>query len=92
VKNRRHANTRYLANAAYLRLQNIQIGYNLPTSLISRLHLKNLRFYLSGENLLTIDKLPVGIDAAALRGFNAINGGPAYGADRIYSLGINITY
>lgn len=92
VKNRRHANTRYLANAAYLRLQNIQIGYSMPANVISKLKLQNVRFYLSGENILTFSDLPRGIDPAALRGFNAISGGPAYGADRIYSLGISLTY
>ena len=92
VKNRRHANTRYLANAAYARLQNIQVGYSLPKSIISKLKLQNARIYFSGENLITIDALPKGIDPSALRGFNSISGGPAYGADRIYSFGITVTY
>jgi len=92
VKNRRHANTRYLANAAYIRLQNVQLGYSLPEEMISKIKLQSVRFYFSGENLLTIDHLPKCIDPAALRGFNAINGGPAYSADRIYSFGLTVTY
>jgi hypothetical protein len=45
--------TKYLQNIAYLRLKNIQIGYNLPVSLISRFGAKGLKVYFSGENLLT---------------------------------------
>lgn len=45
--------TRYLQNIAYLRLKNIQIGYNLPSSLISHFGAKGLKIYFSGENLLT---------------------------------------
>jgi TonB-linked SusC/RagA family outer membrane protein len=92
VKNRHYANTRYLANAAYLRLQNIQAGFSLPVNLISKLKLQNMRIYFSGENLLTLDHLPKGIDPAAIRGFSGISGAASYGADRIYSLGISITY
>lgn len=48
----KNANTRYLMNAAYLRLKNIQVGYNLPSEWIKKLHLTNVGIYLSGENLL----------------------------------------
>ena len=91
-KNRAHANTRYLVNAAYVRLQNIQIGYTLPSNLISRLHLQDVRVYFSGENLLTIDNLPKLIDPAALVGFEGMAGAATYGADRVYSFGISLTY
>lgn len=43
--------TRYLQNAAYIRLKNIQLGYNLPQSLISKAKMSNARLYISGENL-----------------------------------------
>lgn len=49
--------TRYLQNVAYLRLKNIQIGYNLPASLISKIGASNLRIYFSGENLWTTSPL-----------------------------------
>ncbi|MGN6297067.1 MAG: SusC/RagA family TonB-linked outer membrane protein [Ginsengibacter sp.] len=43
--------TKYLQNAAYLRLKNIQLGYNLPLTLVSKLKMTNARVYVSGENL-----------------------------------------
>ncbi|MNM77850.1 TonB dependent receptor [compost metagenome] len=45
--------TRYLQNIAYIRMKNIQIGYNFPKSVTSRLKISSLRAGLSGENLWT---------------------------------------
>lgn len=44
-------NDRYLQNVSYLRLKNLQIGYTLPTLWASKIKMKNVRLYLSGENL-----------------------------------------
>jgi len=49
----REAQTRYLQNIAYIRLKNIQFGYNLPMNLISKIGADNVRIYFSGENLWT---------------------------------------
>lgn len=100
AKNKNHANTRYLQNAAYLRLQNVQLGYSFPRSITSKMHLEKLRIYFSGENLLTFSKLPSGIDPVAPVGFptggeffgTAGSGRLTYGADRIYSIGLTVTY
>jgi TonB-linked SusC/RagA family outer membrane protein len=43
--------TKYLQNAAYIRLKNIQLGYNLPTSLLSKARITAARVYVSGANL-----------------------------------------
>lgn len=43
--------TRYLQNVAYLRLKNLQVGYTLPKSFISKAMLQNARVYVSAENL-----------------------------------------
>lgn len=45
--------TRYLQNVAYLRLKNVQVGYNLPQKVSSKINAKNIRVALSGENLFT---------------------------------------
>lgn len=47
------AQTRYLQNVAYLRMKNIQVGYNLPFGWISRIGARSLKVYFSGENLYT---------------------------------------
>lgn len=47
------ANDRYLQNAAYIRLRNLQVGYSLPQQWVSRIHARDLRVYFSAENLWT---------------------------------------
>ena len=42
-----------LYDASYIRLKDVTLAYNLPTSVTEKLNLKNLRFSLSGLNLLT---------------------------------------
>ena len=44
---------RYVEDGSYLRIQNVTIGYNLPISLISKVAMRNVRVYLSGQNLVT---------------------------------------
>ncbi|MDY8134174.1 TonB-dependent receptor [Aquimarina sp. 2201CG5-10] len=57
----RRTQTKYLANASYLRINNITIGYSLPQSLLEKNKLTKARIYLSGENLHTFKSLPKGI-------------------------------
>lgn len=47
----RQTQTKYLQNVAYIRLKNIQLGYNFQPGLISKAGMSNARVFLSGENL-----------------------------------------
>ena len=49
--------TRYLLNLAYLRVKNVNVGYTLPKQLTDRARIERVRIYVTGENLLTFDKL-----------------------------------
>jgi hypothetical protein len=53
----REAQTRYIFNAAYIRLKNIQLGYNLPRNLVQKIHSSNARVYVSAENIWTYSPL-----------------------------------
>ena len=48
------ASSYFVENGSYLKLRNLQLGYSLPQSLLSRLKMTNARVYVSGQNLLTI--------------------------------------
>ncbi|WP_347049914.1 SusC/RagA family TonB-linked outer membrane protein [Flavobacterium olei] len=48
--------TRNIENGSYLRIQNVTLGYSLPSDMISKLHLTRLRIYASGQNLYTFTK------------------------------------
>ncbi len=44
--------SRYIMNVAYVRLKNLQVGYNLPQDIMQKVSfLSNVKLYLSGENL-----------------------------------------
>ena len=75
-------------NASYLRLKNLQIGYNLPQSLLKSIHLNRARLYVSGQNLLTFTKFPNDFDPEVKSG----NGGYSYPQVAIYSIGLDITF
>ena len=42
---------RFITNASYLNIQNINLGYTLPSSLTQQYKIQNIRVYFSGENL-----------------------------------------
>ncbi len=44
----------YVENGTFLRLRNLQIGYTIPRSAISKIGLSNARIYVQGVNLFTI--------------------------------------
>ena len=47
----------WLKDASYLRLKNIELGYNLPEGFTKLIKINSARVYLNGQNLFTLDKL-----------------------------------
>lgn len=45
---------RFVENGNFLRLNNLQIGYSMPTKVCKSLHIDNLRVYLAANRLFTI--------------------------------------
>jgi len=46
----------YYGDDSYIRLQNASLGYQFPKQISGKLHLKNLKLYVLGENLATISR------------------------------------
>ncbi len=46
--------SRYISDGSYLRVKAVTLGYNLPKSLLTRLHIDKARIYVRGQNLFTI--------------------------------------
>ena len=68
----------YLENGSYFRIRNIQLGYNLPEKIISKLSINRCRFYVSVENPLTFTNYSgndpeVGGDGLLSRGVDSGN-------------------
>jgi len=81
--------TKYLQNAAYIRLKSLQIGYSLPSSFFNKTKLRNFRIYISGENIWTGTKLTKIFDPELID--NPGSGGNQYPLSKIWSLGFNLT-
>ncbi|NQV75057.1 MAG: TonB-dependent receptor [Bacteroidetes bacterium] len=105
VRGDRNQNNRsqsdYVLNADFLRLQNFQIGYTLPQSIIKRVGARNARIYFNGQNLFTITQYPnYNADTLGGVGFNDDSGNPlSFGVDTgstpipsVYSFGVNLTF
>lgn len=75
--------TQYLSNAAYFRIKNITLSYNVPKKWINKIFLQSLKGFVSIENVATFDHLPDGIDPETLSW--------AYPTSRVVSFGINFT-
>lgn len=79
--------TKYLQNAAYMRLKNLTVGYTLPRQLTEKINVSRLRIYFSGENLCEISGLDKNykVDPEGL-------GGQMYPFQRSFSFGLNVTF
>ncbi len=81
--------TRYLQNAAYIRLKNIQIGYTLPSKMLNALKLEKIRIYVSGENLFYLSPIDENFDPERVSG--SWGNGKTYPLFRTFTAGVNIT-
>ncbi len=86
-------NSFYVEDGSYIRIRNIQVGYNLPKSLANALSVTKLRLYVSAQNpwtsfkyngfspeITNTDRVQMGID-------NNI-----YPISAIYTMGMNLTF
>lgn len=83
-QNRAVASDYWMYNASWIKLKNLQIGYNLPDAWAKKVFLQRARIYFSGENVLLITKFP-GLDPE-------IGSGVSYPTMRQYALGVNLTF
>jgi TonB-linked SusC/RagA family outer membrane protein len=79
-------NTFWLNDASFLRLKNIELGYNLGGSILQKAKLQDVRIYLNAFNLFTITKVkdydPEGNSGS----------GQFYPQQKIINLGINVKF
>lgn len=80
--------TRYLQDASYMRIKNMQLGYTLPKDLTSKFGVNSLRVYASVDNLATFTKLSKIFDPEGLGG--GWGAGKLYPLQRTWSLGLNL--
>lgn len=79
---------RWLTSSNYLSLQNVTLGYTLPSKIVKGAGLTNVRIYGSGENLFLLTARK-GLDPR--QGYTSSNGS-TYGASRCISGGIRVEF
>lgn len=75
---------KYLQDASYMRIKNMTLSYTFPKNWIEKIHLNQLRLYVSVENLATFTDLPKGYDPENLSW--------SYPFYRTWSFGANISF
>lgn len=54
--------TFWMYSAAYLRIKTLQFGYTLPKKVVDKANIDKLRFFVTGDNVFTFDRMPPGWD------------------------------
>ena len=90
--NNNQTNSFYVESGAYIRLRNIQLGYNLPQSLVSKWKMQKLRVFANAQNAVNL---------FGYKGFTPEVGGVptkagidfnVYPMFATYNIGINLTF
>jgi hypothetical protein len=83
--------TYFLKDASYFRLKSFMLGYNLDSRICSKIGMKNIRVYVSGDNVFTLTKYPYPDPDRLL---NSNNAGDifVYPQIRSFSVGVSVKY
>jgi TonB-linked SusC/RagA family outer membrane protein len=81
--NNYQANTIYLTDGSYLKLRTVEVYFDFPRELISKIKVDALRLYARGMNLFSIDKIKI-VDPEAI--------GTTYPTVSSYNFGIQIGF
>jgi hypothetical protein len=80
------ASTFFLYDASFIRLKTVELGYTLPKELTSKLKISNMRFFVSGFNLLTWAKEIKWADPELSGDYTT------YPPLRVINLGVNVKF
>lgn len=89
--------TFWMKDASYLRLKNLQIGYEIPTAFLSKLKIGKAFIYANGQNLFTKTNFyegydpEVNYDAGSSEGVS-LGGGNYYPQVKVYTFGIDLKF
>jgi len=86
----RFVQTKYLSDEAYLRIQNITLGYSVDSKTLEKLNINKLRVFIAGNNLFTFDKLQRGLDPDQSNGNAGVRS--RYPILAQYSVGVNVSF
>ncbi len=80
---------RFLANASYWNIQNINLGYTVPKNLVQKMGIQNMRVFASGENLFYLAARK-GLDPR--QSLTGVTNPEKYSPMRTISGGVSLTF
>ena len=78
----------WLRDGKYIRLKNLQLGYNFNETFASKIGATSVRLFVTGTNVFTISNLESGLDPELYNGWSAGN----YPTLSTYSVGLNLKF
>ena len=86
----------YLISSNYLSVNNVTIGYSLPSTLLSKANISGIRIYVAGDNLAVFSARK-GVDPRYSMGLGSLTSGSglnsgSYSAMRTITGGITLTF
>jgi TonB-linked SusC/RagA family outer membrane protein len=85
VENNTKTSTWYLHDGGFLRLKSVELGYNLSKEVLSLFGLTQIRFYISGTNLLTFSDFELWDPEMAGNGLG-------YPIQQVYNMGVQVKF
>jgi len=79
--------SRYVQNAAYIRLKNVTLSFNLPSTLLENLGMSKAQLYIAGQNLWESTKMHKPLDPESI--FTVTQ---EYYLQRIFTFGVNVSF
>lgn len=79
--------SRYIQNAGYIRAKNITLSYDLPQGLLKKVGMSRAQVFTTGMNLFEFTKMRKPLDPETISA-----GAIEYPMQRIYTLGINLSF
>lgn len=88
-KHNYQASTFWTRDAGYLRLKNVELGYNFNMQWLQKLHISSLRVFVNGSNLYTWANMFQGVDPEMAQ--QSTNYEP-YPVTKIFNIGLNVRF
>jgi TonB-linked SusC/RagA family outer membrane protein len=85
VENNSKTSTWFMQDASFIRLKSVELGYTIPEHISKKIHVDNLRAYLSGTNLMSWSGFKLWDPEMAGNGLG-------YPLQRVINVGLNIGF
>lgn len=85
LNNEKRFSSYYIESGSYLKLRNLQIGFTLPASVSRKIKLDKTRFYVSGQNLMTLK-------SKNFTGLDPENPNLGYPISTTFTVGLNVGF